>query len=55
MDENLKKEIKEKYFQAKYLISEIENPDPYTMWHTTLLQYTKELKEIDDFFRHLTD
>jgi len=56
MDENLKKEIKEKYFQAKDLIYELENPDPDMHWHPSLFsQYKKELEDIDDFFRHLTD
>ena len=56
MDENLKKEIKEKYFQAKHLIYELECPDPDMHWHQSLFsQYQKELEDIDAFFRHLTD
>lgn len=52
MEENLKKEIKEKYFQAKYIIEELLclnnscNPQYFS-------QLRKELAEINDFFRNL--
>lgn len=54
MDEKLKKEIKEKYFHAKYIIREIENSDPEMQWTPSILKdYEKELEEIDNFFNKL--
>ena len=52
MEENLKKEIKEKYFQAKYIIEELlclnnsSNPKYF-------FQLRKELAEINYFFLNL--
>ena len=54
MEENLKKEIKEKYFQALFLQKKLlSNSTSFLSTENNLIR--KKLEYIDDFFRHLTD